>query len=344
MLRRSLPRCVHLFSALVPAPSLAELHPISQEQWATAKSAVQERSAVLSGSDDLLAALQVLTTQPTPPQRRSATRELGDLLDRYRGELYKKSATNAEARMQIHETIMALGYYQRLLNTSELKGECIRFVLNHYSFDVRRDTFITRQVHDSLREENTTTAASDKLLTDLLLLERRLYGRYRFVPTAGRQWFVLGMPFTDIKTEAELHRLLALPPVVADGNFVTDVESESDPMWKTLRVQPGEESTPSFMELAALHSEVSAKETYFALRAPKPPPPLAFWDRVKESLLKYWVIALTVWLTFWAVDEEIITLVALIVLKWKQTSILQEEAEKTGGKVYIASSTGKLNR
>ncbi|KEG13668.1 hypothetical protein DQ04_00861100 [Trypanosoma grayi] len=236
--------------------------------------------------------------------------------------------------------ITTLMYAAILAKTSVLKGESTRFVLHHYNFDVRRDTVITRTVHKTLLENLTSTPESDKLLSDLLLLERRLFGRLRFAPTAGRQWFVLGLPFEDIKSEKDIYRVLGIPVVKTSGNFELR-EDATEKMWKKIIVSPKSEAANSFAEEGGFTPHHAERELCLERRVQKPAPPMEFWDRVKDTLLRYWVIWFSLWIMFFMVDEEIITIVALILLKWRQTQILEEEAEKTGGKVYIASSSGR---
>ena len=59
---------------------------------------------------------------------------------------------------------MAAGFYQRAANPNVLHGEGTRFAVNHYNFDVRRDTQITKCAHDSLLESRVASPDSEKLL------------------------------------------------------------------------------------------------------------------------------------------------------------------------------------
>ncbi|EPY26071.1 hypothetical protein AGDE_11555 [Angomonas deanei] len=238
---------------------------------------------------------------------------------------------------------MVLGFYERGLNSNELQGESVRFVLNHYGFDVRRDTTITKKIHESLLEEQTTTKQSEELLTYLLRLERHLSGKYRFAPVGGRRWFTLGLALSELSSEKEMQRVLDLPVVKQHGNFEVELD-EKDPLWKNYVVKPKVENFVSFVESAKLTDTIRDADLIYNLRVQKPPRKLEYWEEMKEKLLQAWVIVFAVWISFWAVDEELITLFALIFLKHRQTKILEEEAEKTGGKVYIASSSGLTYR
>lgn len=339
MLRRSLIRRVHLFSALVPNVVVQGPTFLTSDELNAATVALAERSSFLT-SPKLAKSFEALHDISTAPAQQQTTKALSECVDDLRAQLYRKDCIDPRQRLELHEAIMAAGFYQRVLSPTQLKGEGVRFVLNHYNFDIRRDTQITKKVHEALLEEQETTTTSEELLRDLLLLERRLMGEARFCPTSGRRWFTLGLALSDIKTEAEVHRVLDLPVVKSVGNF-TFGEIDSEKLWKTITMAPKAEAQMTFAEAAGIHKDVKETDKLFQLRVQKPVAPLEFWERVRETLLRYWVIWFTVWVTFFMVDEEIITLVALIFLKHKQTKILEEEAEKSGGKVYIASALGR---
>lgn len=341
MFRRSLPRAVHLFSALIPTLDVAK-EPIvfNTEQLAAAQTALEERKHLFR-EIDLTTPLKTLSRPLTIHDKRVTTTQLSSCVDGLRSMLYQKFCDKAVDRLQIHEAIMAAGFYERAICPTQLSGENIRFVLNHYNFDVRRDTIITQLIHHSLTECKEISEDSEKLVRDILLLERRLYGKYRFTPTAGRRWLVLGLRLSDIDSEEEFNRITNLSAVKEDGNFTVS-EIDNEKLWKTIKLIPGEENFHSFAEVSGVYKDGNLeKNLQLELRVQKPIPPMEFWDRFKDKLLRYWVIWFSLWVMFFMVDEEIITLVALFVLKWKQTAILEEEAKRTGGKVYIASSTGR---
>lgn len=341
MFRASPRRFVHLFSALVPRAITPSTGPTLQpNEVQTAKDAMQERESLLNGID-LQSAIETLSKPIDARERRQLIQQFSDCVDQLRGELYKKDRTDAMTRLQLHEAIMAAGFYQRALNTMELKGESIRFVLNHYNFDVRRDVPITHQVHDSLLDNRETTKESEQLVRDLLLLERRLNGKYRLALTNGRRWLTLGLPLSDIKSETELRRVLDLPVVKEVGNFALS-SADVDKMWMAFTVTPQAEEQPSFLEEAGLQKTLKDSDVLFVLRQRKPEKPVEWWDRMREILLRYWVLWFALWVSFFMVDEEVITLVALIFLKHRQTKILEEETRKAGGgKIYVASATGR---
>lgn len=341
MFRRSFLRSVHLFSALIPSVSATQALPdFTAETLESAKTAIKERPHIFD-KVDLLTPLNALVNPLSVHDKRMAIQQFSGCVDALRSSLYRKDLSNPIDRLQVHEAIMAAGFYQRTISPTQLSGEHMRFVLNHYNFDVRRDTAITQMLHNSLLKDKEITPESEKLLRDILLLERRLYGMYRFAPTSGRRWLVLGMKLSDVDSEAEFQRIVSLPALKEDGNFIVS-EIDSGAHWKTMKLAPGKEGTCSFAEASGLYKDTAAeKDLMLELKIQKPVPPMEFWDRVKDKLLRYWVIWFSLWVMFFMVDEEIITLVALLVLKWKQTAILEEEARKTGGKVYIASSIGR---
>lgn len=341
MLKRSLIRPVHLFSALVPTVYLEkESSAFNSEKLAAAQAALDERKHLFSAID-LGTPLKAISRPLSIHEKRITTAQFSSCVDGLRSMLYQKSCDKALDRLQIHEAIMAAGFYERVVSPTQLTGENLRFVLNHYNFDVRRDMIITQLIHQSLLDIKEIDKDSEKLLRDILFLERRLYGKFRFSPTAGRRWLVLGLRLSDINTEEEFNRIANLPAVKEDGNFVVS-EIDNEKLWKTIKLAPGEENFHCFAEVSGVYKNVNVeKDLQLELRVQKPIPPMAFWDRVKDKLLRYWVIWFSLWVMFFMVDEEIITLVALFVLKWKQTAILEEEAKRTGGKVYIASSTGR---
>lgn len=338
MFRRSNRQLVHLFTSMVSSIDRGSSPlPFTSENLNVSKSALEERSSLL-GKVDLLAPLSKLATPLTPQDKRKTIQQFCACGDDLRSLLYKKSLTPLE-RLQIHEAIMGAGYYERLLSSSSLKDDHLRFVLNHYNFDVRRDLLITGVLHKSLVSEEPLSTDSEKLLNDVLLLERRLYGDKRFSLVSGSQSIVLGLKFSDVTTESELSRFMNLSAVKEVGNFAL-TETDDSAHWIRRTITPQPEAVTSFAEASGMHKDSSSVKT-FELKIQKPEIPKTFWERFNEKLLRYWVIWFSLWVMFFMVDEEIITLVALLVLKWKQTAILEEEARKTGGKVYIASSIGR---
>jgi hypothetical protein len=279
-----------------------------------------------------------------------------------RAELYKPTVKDPFHRLQIHEAIMAAGYYQRAANPNVLFGEGTRFVLNHYNNDVRRDTAITKAVHKIFHDALETihasqrtkgskrssdseqlvikpelTESSQKLLIDILLLERRLFGEMRLTRMGGDRWICIGQRLEEFKEEEEVKRILEIGAIKGHGNFVTSVLDQEKETFYHLVLRPGKEPLDSFMESKDIKmgGTVTAEMEY-AVKVFKPTPPPTRWEVLKERLLKAWVIWLSVWLMFWFVDEEIIAFTSLLILKYTSTKKLKEEARLTGQKVYIA--------
>ncbi|KAK7200867.1 hypothetical protein NESM_000145300 [Novymonas esmeraldas] len=339
MLRRSCLARVHLFSALVPQVKVQGPHFLSADDVATAKAALEERKAYMD-YPDLVHCIEALGNIDNVHKQSDVTKKLRKCVDGLRAQLYRKDSTDPRQRLELHEAVMAAGFYERVISVTQLEGEGIRYVMNHFNFDVRRDTAITQKVHETLSEEKTTTPESEHLLRDLLLLERRLAGKYRFSQSGGRRWFALGMALSEIKSEEEAMRLLDISVIKSDGNF-TRVDVDSEKLWKTVTIRPNDEAQVTFAEAGNIFKDARETDTVFELRVQKPQTPPDYWERLRETLLRYWVLWFAAWVTFFMVDEEIITLVALIFLKHRQTTILEEEAQRSGGKVYIASAVGR---
>mmetsp|Transcript_36638 Transcript_36638/g.42806 ORF Transcript_36638/g.42806 Transcript_36638/m.42806 type:complete len:344 (-) Transcript_36638:101-1132(-) len=342
MLRRTVRCSVHLFNTLLPTnlvktPSLID----SQEQLTQMKVALQEAASNLgSATTQRYISTLEMCTDVGAQRTRHIQSAFEDIITALRAELYKPAVSNPYQRLRIHEAIMAAGFYQRAANPAALHGEGTRFVLNHFNFDIRRDTIITKPIHDAILADKVPTLApeTEKLVTDLMLLERKLFGHYRFVPSGGRRWFCLGVPLEEMKTEAEVNRLLEMPAFKEAANLkLTRVDNGPKELWFQLELEPVEE--PSFLTARDLHNNHRAADCKFTLRINKPPKPLTFRERVTEALLRYWVMWFTFWMMFFMVDEEILALTSLIYLKWKQTRIMRAAAEETGEKVYIATSS-----
>jgi hypothetical protein len=342
MFRRSFIRNVHLFSTLLPTNLVKAPLLVNKEHFGKIESALTEAKCfVAPNTDASLRKAFALCEDVTKSKLSTVQKAFDDVLLDLRRELNKvpagKTKDDPLRRLQIHECIMAAGFYQRAANPNVLHGEGTRFALHHFNFDMRRDAVITKALHDSILVDRQSTEQSEKLLTDLFLLERKLFGRYRFVATGGRRWLCLGVSLDEVKGIEELNRLLELPCVKEHGNFVQRKVDNEKELWYNVEIEPKEE--PCF--LTARNLQPKDHEAVWTLRVNKPIPPLTFWERVKERLLRYWVIWLTCWIIFFMVDEEIIALTSLIVLKWSATRNMKREAEAAGdSKIYIARSRG----
>lgn len=294
-----------------------------------------------------------------PSQNLASTRVFEENVNRLRGELYVGGHDDALRRFEIHQLLMVAGFYARAANQHSTKIDPIRFVSNHYNFDVRRDKVILGSVKDAVFGE--AKAASNAVLGDLLITERHLFGQHRLQPISGRQYMMPGVSLRLVKTEEELKRLLELEPVAKHGNFemvlerddlrvqtvnsggwtrnaqifVTQEKVQKQERWDVCVLRcKAEPEVP----VAPPMKIYTGTEAEFRLRVLRPPPPMSFIERMKETLLQLWVYWFSFWVLFWMVDEEVITLVGLILARYQQLSMLKEEAKRTGGKVYIATS------
>ncbi|CUI14814.1 transmembrane protein, putative [Bodo saltans] len=160
---------------------------------------------------------------------------------------------------------MAAGFYQRFMTSDIIHyGYGTRFILLYFNCDLRRDSTITTALHDSFLVNRKGTEQSEKLLTDLFLLERLVFGKYRFVATRGRRW--LGVSLDEVTSIDELNRLLELPCVKEHGNFVLrKVDTNEKELWYNVEVEPKEE--PCF--LTARMFQPKESESVWTLRVNK---------------------------------------------------------------------------
>lgn len=323
---------VHLLTALLPTATvrLPQIL-LTAAQRDVAVTAIREAHPIININTHMEEALSLLTLEAVEARRsKKAFVESADL---YRAQLRGNSITNPLRRIQIHQALMAAGYYARCVDL-HVVGDPTEFVLNHYRFDIRRDTIVTQAVHQSVLEHMKTTPESDEALTNLILMERRLFGQNRLANVGGKQFIVLGVPTAEITDEAELKYVLDLAPIKQHGNFTLSYNTNlpgAEDRWKIATVTSGVETDYIPFDT----TKVEASKLKFDLKILLPEKPKTFKERLKQTLLEYWVMWFAFWCMFWLVDEEILTLIGLIFAKYKQTQMLKEEAEKTGGKVYI---------
>ena len=325
---------VHFFNSLLPTNLVKVPALISAQQLAVAKAAIGEERQFLPDAP-LEAGLELCQSADNTSIKRIVPL-FQDCINLYRAELYKPTVNDPFHRLQLHQAIMAAGFYERAANPLVLHGDGTRFVLNHYNFDVRRDLHITRFISSGISEKELPLA-TEKVLADLIQLERRLFGPNRLLTTRGKQWLACGVALTDVKGEDELLRLLELPVVKKHGNFSLSYVDDPKVLWKTGVLEAGEEETPSFQTARDIGSTTNPDDLKFKLRVQKPVAPLTRWERIRERLLRYWVIWLSFWITFWFIDEEVITLVSMIVMKAKTMKIQRKLAEEAGeDRIYVA--------
>lgn len=338
---------VFFLNAVVPKNVVKLPSLITAEQLTVALAAIDDAKPFLGDRAVLLGdALKSSLDKASTPWKLQPQWE--KCVTALRADLYK-DINDPFHRLQLHEAIMASGFYHRSCHVNGLDGENRRFVLNHYNYDLRRDNIITKAVHDSLLESRVTTEASDKILSDVLQMERRLFGPHRFMPVGGKQWLCLGLPLKEIETEEELTRLLSLTPVRQYGNFDTTTEETTkaekrkkvvDRIKRTVLLCKPETEVVTMATEADIPSGKDAVNTY-TLTTILPAKPLSWREQLREKLLETFVIIFAAWLGFWFVDEEVIALVSLMTLKWIQTRNLKRIAEESGeDKLYIAQAMG----
>ena len=336
---------VHLLSALVPNVTLRLPGVLSADQVAAAQKAFDEAQGLIRVKTPMNDALASLADAKSA---RANVKAFAESQTAFRNALYDVTCKDPTRRILIHQAVMGAGFYKKV--TESMAGNnhnAHQEIFHTYNFDLRRDDAILRSIHHTVKHDKTATDESNETLSNVLLLERRLFGQNRFHEVAGLQYLVMGVPFKDIETEKELDRILALEPVRQSGNFIKSYD-DPDPelkdahvkRWKHAVVKCGPEEQQPYQE--ACGNAVPANELPdFRLRILKPAPPVPFWSRFRQKLLELWVMFFTFWAMFFMVDEEILTLIGLIVTKWKQTRIMKEEAEKAGNaKIYVVRGYG----
>jgi hypothetical protein len=337
---------VHFFNSLLPTNLVKVPSLISAQQLSVASLAIEEAKPMLT--DAPLTEGLTICQHIEFASAKKVIPLFQDCIASYRAELVKPNVKDPFHRLQLHQAIMAAGFYERAANSLVLHGEGTRFVLNHYNFDVRRDVEITRFMRANILEkaDEALKPNVEQVFADLLQLERRLFGPNRLVPVRAKQWLVCGVPLTDVKSEKELHRLLELPVVKTYGNFkFSEVDEGPKVLFKMGYVEACEEQIASFQTARDLGAAIKPSDLKFALKISKPVTPLTRWERIRERLLRYWVIWLSFWISFWFVDEEVITLISMIYMKVKTTKIQKALAEEAGEETfYVARAKPRMVR
>jgi hypothetical protein len=148
---------VHFFNSLLPTNLVKVPSLISAEQLTIANGAIAEAQSLLTQAP-LAKGLEMCQCIDAASAKKIIPL-FQDCISSYRAELYKPNVKEPFHRLQLHQAIMAAGFYERAANSFVLHGEGTRFVLNHYNFDVRRDTEITRFMHAN-RSAQTPTSCS----------------------------------------------------------------------------------------------------------------------------------------------------------------------------------------
>ena len=338
---------VNFLNAVVPGTVVRIPSLLTRAQADVAAKHISDVQALLGNSKaPLAAAIQECVEIKTPYKIRPM---FDECITAYRSELYK-DIKDPFHRLTLHEAIMAAGfYYHSLATQAGVPTENRRFVVNHYNFDARRDRILTEGVHKAVISKEHTPE-EDRLLTDLLQLERRLFGDYRMVPVSGTQFLCLGLPCSEITNEEELKRILDYPIMRDHGGFGTREEegchqtkkkaTKIADRWKKTTVFSKIEADHEMMSLPSTYERVTPEEKTFTVTTLLPAPPLTWRERLREAMLRAFVTGFAIWLSIWFIDEELATLIVLLVLKYKQTKNMREEAEKTESKLYLAQAGG----
>lgn len=348
-------------------PNTVRRAPIALLEAEEVKSAI----AALNGRKDLIGNVktapinEAIEMLQEPGQLRKAMRIFDESCNAYRNELYLTADdNNPMRRLALHETLMATGYYARAANMHNPKLDPVRFVVNHYNFDMRRDSILVdrmrRAILSSSEEETTENAA---VANEILQLERYLFGAQRLRPVEGKQYLCLGVPMTELKDDKMLQAALSLPAVETYGNFTVDHHSDvrsfnkgntrrstsMQERWMVATVGCGSEP-----EMDPLNPRVPAvfsselmeanRDTWLSrkfeynIRYLLPAPIIPWAERVREFLLNAWVYFFGGWVFFWMFDEELIAIFSIAYTRYSAKRILKEEARMTGGRIYMMQS------
>lgn len=338
-----------LLRAALPGNTIrAPAQILTREQADAAIAAYKSSAAFANISLPLADGFDMLASQD---QQKQARKLFDESVVGLRSELYANPHDDPIRRLEIHHMLMAAGYYSRAADIVSKPHDGVRFVSNHYNFDVRRDQAIVDAVKAGCFQE--MKPEQSQLISQLFITERFLHGDRRLVPVGGKQWLLPGINLRLITEEEELKRLLELDPVKADGNFklsyadqenrVVDVNTIHEKYeahtvherWVSATVSCAPETEAPFGMLTSQTTD--PHKTTFRMRVLREAPKLSFGERTREFLLQLWVYWFGFWILFWLVDEEVLTLIGLIYARYRQMAVLKEEARRTGGKVYIAS-------
>lgn len=327
-----------LFRAL--APTNAKRYPqllLTPEQQTVAIAALKENENLIGIKSPFEEALHMIQDQSVA---RKAKPLFEQVTSAYRQQLYLGGINDPVRRLAIHEALMAAGYYARATDLHAPKIDGYRFVMNHYNIDVRKDKILGKEVHQALVHE-APTAISEAVTGNLFLLERYLYGANRLLPVRGYKTLVHSLELRDFVDEAALQAVLQRPPCQAFANIQFEVQDNyeygvDNDRWKVGVVTCGPEPEQEQGEFCPPLVQPTTEATRYQMKLLTPEPILPFMERLKLKLLDLWVYVFAGWVAFWAVDEEIFTLIGLIYARYSQMKILAEESKKSGGKLYVA--------
>lgn len=351
-----------LLKCLIPnSVRRAPLALLNSAEVAVAVEAIGKRQELINVKTAPLAeGIQMLQE---PNQLRKAMKIFDECTNAYRNELYVSTDSNPVRRLALHESLMATGYYQRATNLHNPKLDAVRFVVNHYNFDVRRDSALIDRCRRTILSPEEVSFDDEAITGEILLLERYLFGAQRLRPVEGKQYLMLGVPLTEFKDEKMLNAALELSVVKANGNFVADYSedvrsstkgslrrsSAMQERWMVAKVACGAEpeTDPADVTVPVVFSQELmeynrdtwlARKFEYQIRYLLPAPIIPFWERFKMFLLNAWVYFFGGWVAFWMFDEELFAIISIGYTRYHSAKVLKEEARRTGGRIYMMQS------
>lgn len=140
---------------------------------------------------------------------------------------------------------MAAGYWTRMFYISaDPLPECSVFLHTKYTADIRRDEALSHVFLRTSSDIGRRDLNDDELsvIAETLLLERDMYGHYRFERRSDQQFFMQSLLSKDVGHNDDTSGVLQLRPVVDHGNFVVEVKEKYDGRWRNVKVSCGDEA------------------------------------------------------------------------------------------------------
>jgi hypothetical protein len=230
-------------------------------------------------------------------------------------------------RLDMHQIAMATNFWKTLLVPEGRPTEAVHQTVSYYNLTVRKDLVINESIRRVLNGK--TMEEDDKVTETVLKLERHLWGDRRFVVTSNK-YFMAGVTFEEEIKEPNDIAKVHLPVISHHANLVlTPKDTGGGGQFHNWLLSCGE-------EVGQYVGALTAQTPHLLFREMKPQVPLSFYEALREKILLAWSYWFMFWLIFWCVDEEIITLISLIVSKLIADRNQRREAKAAGGKkVYV---------
>eukprot|EP00759_Apiculatamorpha_spiralis_P058846 PhF_6_TR9430/c0_g1_i1/m.14741 len=249
-------------------------------------------------------------------------------------------------RINLHQISMANQFWDAFLDTEGKPVSAIHALLSYYDSYVRTDNYLHDTVLRSLVLNRPSAITpeledSDAALETLLRIERFLYADHRLSSGKGAAIYCVGgVKFSEmVTTPADLPKF-QIPVLAQNGLFKVSTEDVSSQFHHVVvQCLPEPDGSQAYgTALLQQHGRRFSDRPLVILREMKPQVPPTLWEKVRDTFLKYWGYWLTFWLLFWFVDEEVITIVSLLVSKFLAMRAMRKELEESGGgKLYIAT-------